>query len=382
MVLVLVCSHLVRYPCPTSIGSPGILVLVCTHLVRYPCPTSIGPPWNTGTILGSLIYTQLYTGILLGLHYSPGIYTAYSSVIHTYREVYYGSVYRLLHSGGASLVFLLVQVHAIRGVFYGSYIYGSSVLSLGILVYGYLMGIAFMGYILPWGLMSYWGATVITNLYTGIPCMVPWLLGGFYITSPSIYRYFLLHSVLPVPVPVPLVFHVLYIHRVSTSNGTGYNTNNRVHFHTWLVGKDTMVLVLGLAVVLVQVYQGIIMLAHPDNSLEASVIYTPIHIVPEWYYLGYYSVLKAIPGRSSGFLVMISYTLGVGIYGEPYSTGTLVGCPGYTGRYSLVSLLVLVWVYSLWVGVQLPRARYLSYGRYHILVSLGYHTGYIPWYTP
>ena len=257
-------------------------ILMCPHLVRYPCPTSIGVLWNTGVILGTLICTQLYTGILLGIYYTPGIYTAYYSIIHIYREVYYGSMYRLLHSSGASMVFLLVIVHVYRGVFYGTYIYVSSVLTLGILVYSVLMGIAFLGYVLPWGLMSYWGATVITNLYTSVPCMVPWFLGGFYISNPTITRYYTVHSVLPILVSVPLVFHVLYIHRVSTSTGTGYNTgNNRVYFLVWLVYKDTMVLVQGLLVVLVQVYLGIIMLAHPDNSQEASVILTPIHIVPE-----------------------------------------------------------------------------------------------------
>jgi ubiquinol-cytochrome c reductase cytochrome b subunit len=119
------------------------------------------------------------------------------------------------------------------------------------------------------------------------------------------------------------------------------------------------------------------MLAHPDNSLEASMVYTPLHIVPEWYYLGYYGMLKAIPGRSSGFLVMISYTLGTGIYGEPYGTGSMVGAnTGYTGRYSLVSLLASLWVYSLWVGVQLPHAGYLSHGRYHTVQCMGCSTGY------
>jgi len=255
---------------------------VCSHLVQYPCPTSIGCLWNTGVILGSLIYTQLYTGILLGIYYTPGIHTAYYSIIHILREVYYGSMYRLLHSSGASMVFLLVLVHVYRGVFYGSSIYVSSVLSIGVVVYGVLMGIAFLGYVLPWGLMSYWGATVITNLYTGVPCMVPWFLGGFYISNPTITRYFTIHSLVPIPVSVPLVCHVLYIHRISTSTGTGYNTsNNRVYFLVWLVAKDTMVTIQGLLVVLVQVYLGIIVLAHPDNSLEASVILTPIHIVPE-----------------------------------------------------------------------------------------------------
>ena len=249
-------------------------------------------------------------------------------------------------------------------------------------VYGVLMAIAFMGYVLPWGLMSYWGATVITNLYTGVPCMVPWFLGGFYISNPSISRYFTIHSILRIPVSVSLVFHVLYIHRISTSNGTGYNTNNRVHFHIWLIHKDTMVIVQGILVVLVQVYHGIIMLAHPDNSIEASVIFTPLHIVPEWYYLGYYSVLKAIPGKTSGFLIMISYTLGTNIYGEPYNTSTLAGCPGYTGKYTMVFLLSVVVFYSLWIGVQLPQGIYISYGRGYIMVSIGCNIGYSPWLVP
>ena len=180
-----------------------MLVFVCAHLVRYPCPIGIGSPWNTGTVLGTLVYTQLCTGILLGLHYTPGIYTAYYSVIHIYREVYHGAVYRLLHSGGASLVFLLVLAHVYRGALRGSYMYVSSALSGGTLVYGVLMAIAFLGYILPWGSLSYWGATVITNLYTGVPCMVPWFLGGFYLTGPSLPRYSIIHSVLPAPALAP-----------------------------------------------------------------------------------------------------------------------------------------------------------------------------------
>ena len=190
-------------------------------------------------------------------------------------------MFRLLHSGGASLVFLPVLVHVYRGVFHGSYMYVSGVLLVGVYVYGVLMAIAFMGYVLPWGLMSYWGATVITNLLSLVPGMVPWLWGGFYISSPTLCRYYIIHSILPVPVPVLLVFHVVYIHRISSSSSTGYNTNTRVAFYTWLVYKDTLVVPVVLEVSGVQVYQGIVMLAHPDNSLEASVLFTPLHIVPE-----------------------------------------------------------------------------------------------------
>ena len=179
------------------------------------------------------------------------------------------------------MVFLLVLVHVYRGVFYGTYIYVSSVLSIGMVVYGILIGIAFLGYVLPWGQMSYWGATVITNLLSSIPCMVPWVCGGFYISQPTISRYFIIHSTLPVSMTGLLVFHVLYLHRLSSSSNPGYGTNNRIHFYTWLVHKDTLALVSGIVVINTQVSYGVIMLAHPDNTLEVSVLYTPMHIVPE-----------------------------------------------------------------------------------------------------
>jgi ubiquinol-cytochrome c reductase cytochrome b subunit len=159
--------------------------------------------------------------------------------------------------------------------------YISSVLWIGIGVYMLVMAVAFMGYVLPWGQMSYWGATVITNLVSGIPCMVPWVTGGFYISNPTISRYFIIHFIIPAIVLGLLVFHVLYIHSISSSSSTGYNTNNRVHFYVWLVCKDTLVLVCGVLVVVIQVYYGIMMLAHPDNTIEVSVLFTPLHIVPE-----------------------------------------------------------------------------------------------------
>ena len=353
-------------------------MFVCPHLIRYPCPISIGSPWNTGIILGALIYTQLVTGILLGLHYTPGIYTAYHSVARTSREVYYGSVLRLGHSGGCSGVFLGVWPHGGRGAFHGSHVSGSGVLSTGPGVYWVLMVTGFLGYVLPWGLMSYWGATVITSLGTGIPCMVPWLWGG---SLPGrepggLCRYFIVHPVLPLPVPLPLALHPLSVHRSSSSSGTGYGTNNRVLFHTWLSGKDSRGLSLGALVVLVQVYHGTLTVAHPDNSLEASAVFTPLHIVPEWYYLGYYSVLKAAPGRASGFLVMVSCSLGAGVSGEPYGTSPLPGSSHWTGRYTLVLLVSLASLGTLWIGVQLPQGVPVSTSRGFIWVTLPCNIGY------
>merc|ERR1712188_60794 len=340
------------------------LGLVCAHLIRYPCPLSIGSLWNVGVVLGYQVCSQVWTGILLGLHYTPSTRAGYHSVQGIMREVYYGSMYRYQHQGGASMVLVLVWVHVCRGVFHGSYVLVSSVLALGTLVYLLMVALAFMGYVLPRGCMSYWGATVITNLLVPVPDMVAWLQGGFYISLACVSRYFILHLVVPVLVSVFLVFHVLYVHQVGSGGGTGYHTNTRAHFHVWLVCKDTLVLVQGLVGVLVQGSQGIVMLVHPDNQLEASVVHTPLHLVPEWYYLGYYSVLKAVPGTTTGILAMVSHILGIGVYGEPYSASTgISGWSGYTGRYTGVGVLVLGCGYQVWVGVQLPQVQYIYYTR-------------------
>ena len=227
-----------------------------------------------------------------------------------------------------------------------------------------------MGYVLPWGQMSYWGATVITNLLSGVPCMVHWICGGLYISSPTVSRYFIIHSLLPVCMTGLLVFHVLYLHRLSSSSNTGYSTNNRIHFYSWLIHKDILALVSGLVTITGQVYYGIIMLAHTDNTLEVSVLFTPLHIVPEWYFLEFYSILKSIPARTSGLLAMVSLIYVLNTYGEPYSPSYHAGCTGHTGKYSIWFLLSVLVIYLLWIGVQLPQGEYISYGRGYLMVSI------------
>ena len=224
--------------------------------------------------------------------------------------------------------------------------------------------------------MSYWGATVITNLLSSVPGLVYWLGGGLYISSPTVSRYYIIHSTLPVLTTGSLVFHVLYLHRLSSSSNPGYGTNNRIHFYTWLVHKDTLALVSGLVVTITQVSYGVIVLAHPDNTLEVSVLYTPMHIVPEWYFLEFYSILKSIPGRSSGFLVMISYIYVLNTYGEACIPSSLVGSTVHTGKYYTWYLLSVSVLYSLWIGVQLPQGEYISYGRGYLVVSIWCRVGY------
>ena len=227
-----------------------------------------------------------------------------------------------------------------------------------------LMAVGFMGYTLPWGQMGHWGVTVITSLLAGIPSLVAWILGGYHIhSSIAIYRYYMIHTILPVHVSGCLVFHVLYLHRTSTSSVCMHGNNNRIHLHTWLYYKDVCALVTGTGDTTIQCGCGGIVLAHVDNTLVASAVVTPLHILPEWYFLEYYAILKSTPSGTSGFLVMISYVWVYSVHGEVGSTGSLVECTGYTGRYFLESL-VLAWDTGYCtVGVQLPVGGYMYYSR-------------------
>ncbi len=201
--------------------------------------------------------------------------------MHIYREVYFGWYFRFIHSSSASFVSPTAFLHLPRGVFYGSYYCVPGSLWVGVCMVGGLAGVAFIGYVLPWGQMSYWGATVITSLLSGLPCLVPWTSGGLYISSPLISRFFIIHPILPLLVSGFLCIHVFYIHRISSGIPPGYNTNNKVQFYPWLTLKDvTAMSSLGPATI-VQVTAGTVVLSNPDNALEVSVLLTPLHIVPE-----------------------------------------------------------------------------------------------------
>merc|ERR1712212_505679 len=232
--------------------------LVKSHLQSYPSPNNINSFWNMGFLLIIVIILQIITGILLALHYTPDINYAYYSVMHIIREVYYGWCLRYIHSNGASFVFALLFIHIGRGLYYGSHYYNPNTWFSGIIIFILLMVTAFMGYVLPWALMSFWAATVITNLLSPFPCLIEWVCGGFYVSNPTLKRFFLFHFILP-----------------------------------FILIKDIFGLFIVITLYTLQLFLGIFSLSHPDNAFEVSGIVTPLHIVPEWYFLSFYSMLKA-----------------------------------------------------------------------------------------
>merc|ERR1712122_153987 len=207
-----------------------VFILTKSHLGSYPCPLNINFYWNMGFTLGIVIVVQIVTGLFISFHYSSDINEAYYSVFFLIREIYYGWSLRFLHSSGASFVFLFVFLHIGRSLFYGSFFYNPNTWFSGILILLLLMGIAFLGYVLPFGQMSFWGATVITNLLSPFPCLIEWICGGFYISNPTLKRFFIFHFILPFIVCRFVIIHFYYLHYLSSNNSLGYNINNKIQF--------------------------------------------------------------------------------------------------------------------------------------------------------
>merc|ERR1739848_974278 len=214
------------------------VLLMKSHLQPYPCPLRINFFWNLGFLLGDAIMLQIVTGIFLALHYTSDLNSAYCSVFFLIREVYYGWCLRYFHSSGASFVFLFLFLHLARAIFYGSYFYNPNTWFSGILLLFFLMAIAFMGYVLPFGQMSFWGATVITNLLSPFPCLIEWICGGYCVHSSTLKRFFLFHFQLPFLLCGFAVLHLFYLHFHSSNNPLRLNTNNKIPFFPFILLKD------------------------------------------------------------------------------------------------------------------------------------------------
>merc|ERR1711890_130155 len=231
--------------------------------------------WNLGFLLGVAIILQIITGIFLALHYTTDLSSAYFSIFFLIRQIYYGWCLRYFHSSGASFVFLFLFLHLGRAISYGSYFYNPNTWFSGILLFFFLMATAFMGYVLPFGQMSFWGATVITNLLSPFPSLIEWVCGGHYVYNPSLKRFF--------------SFHFFYLHFLSSNNPLRNSTNNKIPFFPFIFLKDFFGLILILCLYILQTHFGISSFSHPDNALEVCGLLTPLHIVPEWYFLCQYA---------------------------------------------------------------------------------------------
>jgi ubiquinol-cytochrome c reductase cytochrome b subunit len=287
-----------------------ILSIVDSHLIDYPSPINLSYAWSFGSLAGICLVIQILTGIFLAMHYTPHIDLAFASVEHIMRDVNGGWLMRYMHANGASMFFIVVYCHIFRGLYYGSYMAPRELLwCSGVVIFLLMMATAFMGYVLPWGQMSFWGATVITNLFSAIPfagpSIVEWLWGGFSVDNATLNRFFSLHFLMPFLIAGLVLAHLALLHRDGSNNPLGIeSTVDKVSFYPYYYVKDLfgfMVFVVFFSVILFY-YPNT--LGHPDNYIPADPMSTPAHIVPEWYFLPFYAILRSIPDKLGGVVAM------------------------------------------------------------------------------
>lgn len=287
-----------------------LLGVLNTHLVAYPTPSNINYSWNGGSLAGLMLVSQMLTGILLAMHYVGHVDYAFASVQHIMTDVPSGMILRYAHANGASLFFIVVYLHIFRGMYYGSGAQPREMVWItGVVILLVMIITAFIGYVLPWGQMSFWGATVITSLATAIPVVgkhiMYWLWGGFSVDNPTLNRFYSFHYTLPFILAGLSIFHIAALHQYGSTNPLGVNAqSSTLAFGSYFGAKDLLgALFLALLFsVLVFFYPDL--LGHPDNSIPANPYSTPQHIVPEWYFLWVYAILRSIPNKAMGVLTI------------------------------------------------------------------------------
>ena len=291
------------------------LLTLADHLKEYPTPKKLNYWWTFGGILTFCLITQIITGLVLGMHYIAHADLAFDSVEHIMRDVNYGWLIRYVHANGASMFFLAVYIHIFRSLYYGSYKSPREVIwIIGMIIYLLMMMTAFMGYVLPWGQMSFWGATVITNLFSAVPFfgegITNWLWGGYSVDNPTLTRFFSLHYLLPFLILGLVVLHIWALHVPGNNNPIGIDlqkpSKDTVPFHPYIVIKDLFALLLFLIVFAFFVFYSPNILGHSDNYIDANPLVTPAHIVPEWYLLPFYAILRSVPDKLLGVIAMFA----------------------------------------------------------------------------
>nr|YP_002332270.1 cytochrome b [Phoenicolacerta kulzeri]ACJ54971.1 cytochrome b [Phoenicolacerta kulzeri]ACS16117.1 cytochrome b [Phoenicolacerta kulzeri]AFP44053.1 cytochrome b [Phoenicolacerta kulzeri]AFP44054.1 cytochrome b [Phoenicolacerta kulzeri]AFP44055.1 cytochrome b [Phoenicolacerta kulzeri] len=286
-----------------------ILKIINSSFIDLPTPSNISAWWNFGSLLGLCLIIQTVTGLFLAMHYTADISSAFSSVAHIHRDVQYGWLIRNLHANGASMFFICIYLHIGRGLYYGSYIF-TETWNIGVVLLLLVMATAFMGYVLPWGQMSFWGATVITNLLSATPyvgtTLVEWIWGGFAVDNATLTRFFTFHFTLPFFIMGASMVHLLFLHETGSNNPTGLNSNvDKIPFHPYFSYKDLLGALILLSCLLFLALFSPNLLGDPENFTPANPLVTPPHIKPEWYFLFAYAILRSIPNKLGGVLALL-----------------------------------------------------------------------------
>ena len=346
----------------------SLLSFVDSHIINYPTPINLNYMWSFGSTAGLCLVIQILTGIFLAMHYSSHIHYAFSSVEHIMRDVNNGWLIRYLHANGASMFFIVVYCHIFRGLYYGSYINPRGALwNSGVIIFLLMMGPGFMGYVLPWGQMSFWGATVITNLASAVPfvggAIVEWLWGGFSVDNATLNRFFSLHYLFPFLIAGLVIVHLSLLHTTGSNNPLGINKNvDSVSFYPYFYVKDLLAFLALVAVFSFFVFFFPNYLGHADNYIPANPLVTPAHIVPEWYFLPFYAILRSIPDKLGGVVAMIAAILILLIL--PVINTSEIRSSKFRPIYSISYwFLVADFLILGWIGQQPVETPFLEVGQ-------------------
>nr|AHA52582.1 cytochrome b [Triraphis sp. QL-2013] len=286
-----------------------IISFFSDSLIYLPTPVNISLWWNFGSLLGLCLIIQLLSGLFLSMHYISNINYSFYSVIHIIQDVNYGWFMRLMHMNGASFFFICVYLHIGRGLYYGSFKLMKTWI-MGVYIFLFMMATAFLGYVLPWGQMSFWGATVITNLVSVIPYLgqmvVEWLWGGFSVDNSTLNRFYTFHFLFPFILLMMVILHLIFLHELGSNNPIGLNSNfNKIMFYNYFVLKDLMGFLYLILFLLIIILEYPYLLGDPENFIMANSMVTPVHIQPEWYFLFAYTILRSIPNKLSGVIGLL-----------------------------------------------------------------------------
>lgn len=297
---------------PIRSSHPAIKI-INSAFIDLPAPNNISIWWNYGSLIGLCLIIQIITGLFLAIHYVPNVEIAFSSVAHISRDVNFGWIIRALHANGASIFFLFLYLHTGRGIYYGSYNF-TETWNIGVILFILTIATAFIGYVLPWGQIRFWGATVITNLFSAIPyigkTLVEWIWGGFAVDNATLNRFFAIHFVLPFIIAAVAIIHIIFLHQTGSNNPLGINSDrDRIPFHSYYSIKDALGYSIALSIFLIITLFTPDILTDPENFIVANPLVTPIHIKPEWYFLWVYAILRSIPNKLGGVIALFAALL-------------------------------------------------------------------------
>nr|UAT98563.1 cytochrome b [Penthicodes atomaria] len=335
-------------------------------IIDLPSPSNISLWWNFGSLLGLCLIIQIISGLFLAMHYSPNINQAFKSIIHISREVNYGWMIRNIHANGASMFFILIYLHTGRGLYYGSYKLKKTWMS-GSMIMLILMATAFMGYVLPWGQMSFWGATVITNLISAIPyagnMIVQWIWGGFAVDNPTLNRFFTFHFILPFILTVMIMLHLIFLHETGSSNPLGMNNNiDKIPFHPYFTIKDILGITMTMALFTMTININPYITMDPENFTPANPMTTPPHIQPEWYFLFAYAILRSIPSKLGGVIALMFSILI--LMSLPFSMkNKFQSSTFYPTNKMLFWMLVNIFILLTWIGARPVEEPFIMIGQ-------------------